>query len=271
MIKKKIGIVAEKLDHSLSPTIHNYWSKKTKINFLYKKYAIAEENIEKFFDNYKKDKNFIGFNITIPYKERFINMCDNVTLRAKKIGSVNLIYKEKNKIFGDNTDVIGFAKIFNSLKIKRTKTVLLIGAGGASRAILYFLNKKNIENIDIFATSFRRRQGLLENFNFKNFTNKTTLLKTRYDLIINASNAGMSRGNKINRNILRLVKKTKGVIDIVYNPIETNLLKEAKKNNIKSIGGLIMLVEQAKPSFEIWAKKSIKIEDNIYQLLISKI
>tara|TARA_E500000178_G_C16895187_1_gene695409 strand:+ start:253 stop:1068 length:816 start_codon:yes stop_codon:yes gene_type:complete len=271
MIKKKIGIVAEKLNHSLSPTIHKYWSKKTNTNFLYKKYEIDEKRIEKFFYNYKKDKNFIGFNITIPYKEKFIDMCDNVSIRAKKIGSVNLIYKRENKVYGDNTDVIGFGKIFNILKIKKTKTVLLIGAGGASRAILYFLNRKNIENIDIFAKSFRRRQGLSENFKFKNFTNKTTLLKKKYDLIINASNAGMSHGNKINRNILRLVKKTKGVIDIVYNPIETNLLKEAKKHNIKSIGGLIMLVEQAKPSFEVWSKKSIEVDDKIYQSLISKI
>ena len=271
MIKKKIGIVAQRLDHSLSPMIHNYWSKKTKSNFLYKKYEIEEDKIEKFFYNYKKDKNFIGFNITIPYKEKFINMCDNVSLRAKKIGSVNLIYKKENMIYGDNTDVIGFRKVFNLLNIKRTKTVLLIGAGGAARAILYFLNKKSIENIDIFATSFRRRQDLLINFNFKNFTNKTTLLKKKYDLIINASNAGMSRSNKMNRNILRLVKETKGVIDIVYNPLETDLLKEAKKHNIKSLGGLIMLVEQAKPSFEIWSKRSIEIDDKIYQSLIGKI
>ena len=271
MIKKKIGIVAEKLNHTLSPIIHNYWSKKAKCNFLYKKYEIDEKRIEKFFYNYKKDKNFIGFNITIPYKEKFINMCDNVSLRAKKIGSVNLIYKKGNRIYGDNTDVIGFGKIYSLLKIRKTKTVLLIGAGGASRAILYFLNKKNIENIDIFATSFRRRQSLSLNFKFKNFTNNTTLLKKKYDLIINASNAGMSHGNKMNRNIIRLVKQTKSVIDIVYNPLETDLLKEAKKHNIKSLGGLIMLVEQAKPSFETWSKKSIGIDNKIYQLLNSKI
>ena len=271
MNKKKIGIVAEKLNHSLSPIIHNYWSKKNKCNFLYKKYEISESEVEKFFYNYKKDKNFIGFNITIPYKEKFINLCDNISLRAKKIGSVNLIYKKDKMIYGDNTDVIGFGKIFNLLKIKKTKSVLLVGAGGASRAILYFLNKKNIENIDIFATSFRRKKGLSKNFKFKNFTNKTTSLKKKYDLIINASNAGMSNGNKINRNILRLVKKTIGVIDIIYNPLETDLLKEAKKHNIKSLGGLIMLVEQAKPSFEIWSKKNIEIDDKIYQSLISKI
>ena len=271
MIKKKIGIVAEKLNHSLSPMIHNYWSKKYNCNFLYKKYEVDEKKIEKFFYNYKGDKNFIGFNITIPYKEKFIDLCDKVSIRAKKIGSVNLIYKKNNMIYGDNTDVIGFEKIFNLLNIKKTKTVLLIGAGGASRAILYFLNKKYIENIDIFAKSIRRKEGLSKNFKFKNFTNKPTLLKKKYDLIINASNAGMNHGNEINKNILRLVKNAKGVIDIVYNPLETDLLKEANKYNIKSTGGLIMLVEQAKPSFEIWSKKDIEIDVKIYRSLISKI
>ena len=71
MIKKKIGIVAKKLNHSLSPLIHNYWSNKNNNNLIYKKYEIQEKNINKFFNNYRKDKRFVGFNITIPYKENF--------------------------------------------------------------------------------------------------------------------------------------------------------------------------------------------------------
>ena len=118
MIKKKIGIVAKKLDHSLSPLIHNYWSKKNKNKFIYRKYEVKEKNIDRFFRNYKKDKLFVGFNITIPYKENFISFCDKVTTRAKKIGSINLIYKKNKIIFGDNTDVIGFSKTFSSLKLK---------------------------------------------------------------------------------------------------------------------------------------------------------
>ena len=271
MEKKKIGIVARKLNHSLSPLIHNYWSKVHKNNFVYKKFEIKENKIDLFFDNYKKEKNFIGFNITIPYKEKFINLCDKVSTRAKKIGSVNLIYKQDNKIYGDNTDVIGFEKTFKFLKIKNTKTVLLIGAGGAARAILYFLNKKNIINIDIYASSLKRANNISKNFKFKNFTNNSEHLKNNYDLIINASSAGMSHNNKINRNILKLVKNTKGIIDIIYNPIDTELLIEAKKHNKKAIGGLLMLIEQAKPSYEIWTRKKIKLDDKIYQILLNKI
>lgn len=271
MIKKKIGIVAKELNHSLSPLIHNYWSKNNNSKFIYRKYEVQEKKIDKFFYNYRRDKQFVGFNVTIPYKEIFIGFCDNLTTRANKIGSVNLIYKKNKKILGDNTDVIGFSKTFNSLKIKNTKSVLLVGAGGASRAILYYLNKKNIDDIDVFATSKRRKENLQKKFKFKRFLSGSTHLRKRYDLIINASSAGMTKKNKININILNLVKKAKGVIDIVYNPIETDLLKKAKKHDIKFSGGLKMLVEQAKPSYEIWSGNKIEIDRKIYQKLINKI
>ncbi len=269
MNKKKIGIVAKKLNHSLSPLIHNYWSRNN--NFIYRKYEVQEKNIDKFIYNYRKDKRFVGFNITIPYKETLIGFCDKITARAKKIGSVNLIYKKNKIIFGDNTDVIGFSKTFNSLKIRKTKSVLLVGAGGAARAILYFLNQKNIEKIDIFATSIRREENLKKKFKFDRFLIRPSHLKIRYDLIINASSAGMTKKNKINRNILNLVKKARGVIDIVYNPIETDLLKKAKKHDIKFSGGLKMLLEQAKPSYEIWSGKKIEIDNKIYQILVNKL
>ena len=91
-----------------------------------------------------------------------------------------LIYKKNKIIYGDNTDVIGFSKCYNSLKIKKPKTVLVVGAGGAARAVLYFLNKKNIVNIDVFAPSLKRKVGLETCFNFKNFINKSTKLIYAY-------------------------------------------------------------------------------------------
>ena len=147
----------------------------------------------------------------------------------------------------------------------------MVGAGGAARAILYFLNQKNIEKIDIFATSIRREENLKKKFKFDRFLIRSSNLKKRYDLIINASSAGMTKKNKINRNILNLVNKAKGVIDIVYNPIETDLLKKAKKHDIKFSGGLKMLLEQAKPSYEIWSGKKIEIDNKIYQMLVNKL
>ena len=265
-----IGIVAEKLGHSLSPYIHNYWSKKYKKNFKYEKFELKEKDLKKFFQSYKKNKKFKGFNITIPYKTNFISLCDRITSKAKKIGSVNLVYKKNNLIIGDNTDVIGFEKCFNLLNII-PKKVLLIGAGGAARAVLYFLNKKNIENIDVFATSLTRKEDICKDFIVSSFVSKTNLLNSKYDLIINSSSGGMIGKSALNRKILKLVNRAKGIIDIVYNPEMTTLLKQAQKNNIPYVGGLTMLIEQAKPSFEKWTDAKIKIDDQIYDLARSKL
>ena len=306
-----IGIVAEKLGHSLSPYIHNYWSKKYKNSFKYEKFELKEKDLKKFFQTYKenkklhgfnvtipyktnfislcdritskakkigsvnlvykKNKKFKGFNVTIPYKTSFISLCDRITSKAKKIGSVNLVYKKNDLIVGDNTDVIGFEKSFKLLNKIPTKNVLLIGAGGAARAVLYFLNKKNIENIDVFATSLTRKEDICKDFTISNFVTKTNFLNSKYDLVINSSSGGMVGKSPLNKNILKLVDGAKGIIDIVYNPEMTELLKQAKKTNIPYVGGLTMLIEQAKPSFEKWTDAKIKIDNQIYDLARSKL
>src|SRR6056300_41832 len=266
-----IGIVAEKLGHSLSTYIHNYWSKKYKKKLQYQKFEISEKNITKFFEAFKKNKKFKGFNVTIPYKTNFITLCDRVTPKAKKIGSVNLVYKKNSLIIGDNTDVIGFEKSFKLLNKIPTKHVLLIGAGGAARAVLYFLNKKNVENIDVFATSLTRKEDICKDFIVSKFVTKTKFLNSKYDLIINSSSGGMVGKSPLNKNILKLVNGAKGIIDIVYNPEMTTLLRRAEKTNTPYVGGLTMLIEQAKPSFEKWTNTKIKIDDEIYNLARSKL
>ncbi len=266
-----IGIVAKKLGHSLSPYIHNYWSKQYNKDFTYQKFEISEKNLNKFFLAFKKNEKFKGFNVTIPYKTNFISLCDRITTKAKKIGSVNLVYKKENKIIGDNTDIIGFEKSFKQLKKVPPKKILLIGAGGAARSILYYLNKINIKNIDVFATSLRRQEDICNDFLIKSFVTKTSLLKTKYDLIINSSSGGMIGKAPLNRNIIKLVDNSNGVIDIVYNPEKTTLLSRAEKKNVPFIGGLTMLIEQAKPSFEKWTKSKIKVDDKIYFLARSQL
>ena len=270
-MKNIIGIVAEKLGHSLSPYIHNYWSKKYNKNLKYQKFEISEKHLTKFFDTFRKNEKFKGFNVTIPYKINFISMCDRITPKAKKIGAVNLVYKKNKLIIGDNTDVTGFEKSFKQLKNLQPKKILLIGAGGAARSILYYLNKIKIGNIDVFATSFRRKENICKDFSINSFVTKTNLLKTRYDLIINSSSGGMIGKSSLNRNIIKLTDGAKGVIDIVYNPEITPLLNRAKKNDIPFVGGLTMLIEQAKPSFEKWSKSKIKVDNKVYHLARSRL
>ena len=270
-MKKKFGIVAEKLGHSLSPTIHNYWLKQNRIIATYQKKELKPTQIDQFINKFKKDNQHLGFNVTIPYKETFFQYCNKVSNRAKKIKSINLIYKNNNVIIGDNTDALGFKKTYQKLKVKNVKNVLLIGAGGAARSVLYTLNEKNIENIDIFARTLNRKKSLSLDFHFKKFTNKTSNLSKKYDLIINSSSAGMLHQDKMKKPIIELVPYAKYIIDIVYNPLQTELILEANKNNIPCMGGLTMLVEQAKPSFEKWFKKSAQINQSLYSILEKKL
>jgi len=270
-MKNIIGIVAETLGHSLSPYIHNYWCKKYNKNLKYQKFEISEKKLTYFFETFRENNKFQGFNVTIPYKTNFISLCDRITPKAKKIGSVNLVYKKNKFIIGDNTDVIGFEKSFKQLKKLPLKNVLLIGAGGAARSVLYYLNKKNIENIDVFATSLKRKDNICKDFSVESFVTKTNLLKVRYDLIVNSSSGGMIGKSPLNRNIIKLADGARGVIDIVYNPEMTPLLNRAKRKNIPFVGGLTMLIEQAKPSFEKWSKSKIKVDDKIYYVARNKI
>ena len=270
-MKKQFGIVAEKLSHSLSPTIHNYWLKQNKIIAAYKKRELNLADIDPFMEKFKNDNQYLGFNVTIPYKETFFQYCNKVTKRAKKIKSINLIYKNNNNIIGDNTDALGFKKTYQKLKVKNVKNVLLIGAGGAARAVLYTLNEKSIENIDIFTRTLNRKKSISSDFKIKKFTNKTSNLRKKYDLIINSSSAGMLHQDKMKKAILKLVPRAKYIIDIVYNPLLTELIIEAHKNNIPCMNVLTMLVEQAKPSFEKWFKKSAQINQSLYSILEKKL
>jgi len=268
-MRKKIGIVAEKLSHSLSPIIHNYWMKINKIDAEYVCHEIKPNEINQFYKDFKKDNNFLGFNVTVPYKENFFRICDNINDRAENIGSINLVYKKNKKIYGDNTDYIGFAKTYKKLVKEKINKILLIGAGGAARSILQFLNDENINQIDIFTRSLNKKKTLSKSM-FNNFIIDSKELRSKsYDLIINASDAGMLGRKNLASNVYKLVSNTSYVIDIVYNPMRTKLIDIAKANNVSHDGGLGMLLEQAKPSFEAWFKTEILISQYLRNKLKS--
>ena len=271
-MKKRIGIVAKKLSHSLSPIIHNEWIKKNNINAEYICFEIKESELQSFYDEFKRDKNFLGFNVTVPYKENFFHMCNNISKQASSIGSLNLIYKKNNLIYGDNTDYIGFAKTYKKIINKKIQSTLLIGAGGAARSVLKFLNDQKIEHIDILARTKNKKRSLSEIMKFENFYTETNNVKEKkYDLIINASDAGMKNKKQLDKEIYKLIPLASYAIDIIYNPLSTKFLKVAKKAQTPHIGGLNMLLEQAKPSFDRWFGSNVEITKNLESKLIRKL
>ena len=248
------GLVGKKLGHSFSK---DYFTKKfSELNLDYSYQNIEIENIGDIIPFIKENKNLKGFNVTVPYKEEIIPYLDELDPVAKEVGAVNTVkVYDDGKLKGFNTDVIGFEKLLSrdAINLVRTsgmKEALILGSGGASKAVQYVLNKKNIP-YKVVSRSFKlgvRSEGLgmsYEEINSIGFE--------PYSIIINATPVGMFPN--VNE-CLELPYSTIGpdnvFIDLIYNPEETLFMKKARQNGAVAFNGLTMLHEQAEAAWEIW-------------------
>ena len=270
-IKKQGAVLGFPVHHSLSPKIHQYWLDKYNINGNYKAIEVAPENLANQI-NFMKKNAFYGANITIPLKVKIIDLCDEVSNTAQKIGAVNTISFRENKIIGDNTDAQGFisdCKKQSHISNFQNKIILLIGAGGASRAIIYALLEERVAKIIIVNRTVERAQELAQFFNI--YSTKFEILPEikqvteSVDLIVNSSSQGMNGINDIEIDFAKFSQPI--IYDIIYKPLETKFIKDAKKSNLVAINGLGMLLFQAAHAFEIW----FDIFPEIDNILINKI
>lgn len=277
----KAGVIGFPISHSLSPIIHNFYLNKYKINGTYEAFAIPNENFEDSIKNLIHQQNLSGFNITIPHKEKIYNLCHHLSKTAQITKAVNtLIVMENGKFFGHNSDAEGFIKnFFNHCPNYQLnqKKCLLIGAGGASRAIVYSLISQKVAKI--FITNRDQEKALKLIADFKNFSQQNLVelefvpLKTQFDflneidLIINGTSLGMINQQKLDIDIAN-AKKTAIVYDIVYKPLITDLLKQAKTLDLKIITGIGMLIEQALVGFEAWFKTKAEFDLELEKILL---
>lgn len=260
---KAIGIVGKPLKQSLSPYLHNYWINKFGLSSYYLPLPI--DNINNLKAALKK-LNFLGLNITIPYKKSIINQLDSIDVGARKIEAVNTLICTNNKLKGFNTDIIGFKKGLLKKKWNKKRPVIIFGAGGAAEAILYFLNEEKIKDITVVNRTKKRAKELAKKYKNLSFTSNFNLDIKEAGLIVNTSSLGMIGYPELKIQLNKVNKETV-VYDIVYNPVNTNLIGEAKKQKLKFVTGLDMFVEQARASFEIW----FKIKPDINASLINNI
>ena len=254
---KAIGIIGKPLKQSLSPYLHNYWIKKYGLSSFYLPLPIDNINYLKVAI---KKFNFLGLNITIPYKKSIINQLDLVDAGARKIQAVNTLIRINNKLKGFNTDIIGFKKGLLKKKWNRKRPVIIFGAGGAAEAIVYFLKSENIKNITVINRTKKRAKEIAKKYKNIGFSSDFKLDIKEAGLIVNTSSLGMI-GYPDLKIELDKINKEAIIYDIVYNPINTYLISEAKKQKLEFVSGLDMFVEQARASFEIWFK--IKPDINI--------
>lgn len=257
MSMKRYCVMGYPIKHSLSPKLHNAAFRRLKIAARYVAVKVKPRDLTKFMREYREC--YAGGNVTIPHKQTVMKFLDFVSPEAKKIGAVNTIVNREGKLIGYNTDVFG--AMFALQKIGRVslrgKKVMVLGAGGAARAVVHGLKKagarvtilnRTLVHAKKLAANFRCRYGKVEHFG-----------ATPCDILINTTSVGMwPHSNETPLPNLKILLTTHYklqtflVMDIIYRPRMTKLLRDAKRAGCKVITGDYMFLAQAKKSFELW-------------------
>lgn len=246
-----IGIIGEFAENSMSKYMHNPNFKKNNLNFVYVPFKAAPDELKEFMDNFSKF-NFKGAAVTIPHKESIISLIHNVDETADEIGAVNTLVRDGGKIIGYNTDYYGAVESLKEKLSPKGQKVLVIGAGGAARAVVYGLKKEGAAITIVNRTEGKARE-IAEFFkvDFDKFENIKPLTR-QADAIINTTSLGMTPfedGCALKEDEL---PEGKTVMDVVYKPVITKLIKLAQKKKCRTITGDRMLVYQAVRQFELW-------------------
>ena len=246
---KKHIIIGKPISHSLSPEIHNYWLKKNKIKGLYYKVEPNSEELPNVVNKVKN--NYIhGFNVTVPYKQTIIPFLDEISPLAQKTNSVNVVYKKKNKVVGENTDVYGFQTSLEKSKFKvYKKDALIIGAGGVVPSIIMALNNLEVNKVFIMNRTPRKITDIKKYFPKVQEIEWGSIIDT--DIYINATSVGLKKDDILKIDFTN-INKNKLFYDLIYNPSMTNFLISAKKLGHNILNGEEMLLYQAQKAFEIW-------------------
>ncbi len=267
--KTKIcGVIGDPIEHTLSPIMQNAAFEALKIDYVFLAFKVKPANVGDAIDGMRA-LNIRGLNVTMPHKKAVINHIDRIDLAAQIVNSVNTILHKENLLFGFNTDGVGALKALkeNGVELKGRK-VLLLGAGGAARAIAYTLAKeadqltvlnrtikpaKDLADLLGRAVSKKIDAGSLSSSDIERNLDDT-------DILINATSVGMKPNEGESPVNPKLLRSRLSVMDIVYNPIETKLSKDAKAVGAKVVSGVEMLIYQGAASFEIWTGKSAPVD-----------
>jgi len=256
------GVIGDPIEHSMSPVMHNAAFDKLGLNYLYVPFRVKKEELGKAIAGMRA-LNIRGLNVTIPHKVAVIPFLDELDPLAQKIGAVNTIVNDDGALTGYNTDASGFLQALLERGIEpRGKNVVVLGAGGASRAISFILAERGAHLVILnrlleldwaeelasrISQVFKKEVEALE-------LNKEKLAKVleKADILVNATSVGMSPNRDETPVSPDLLKPSLTVFDIVYNPIKTRLLREAEAAGAETISGVDMLVWQGALAFELW-------------------
>ena len=261
---KKYLVIGNPIDHSLSPKLHNYWIKKNKIDAIYEKKLLIENDLEKIISKLKLG-DIHGINVTVPFKNSVIPYIDELSIEAKKTQSVNTIYCKNNKTIGHNTDIAGFELGLRHLKYNvLEKKVLILGSGGVVPSIIFALKKMGASHIVLSNRTKSKAENIKKNFPEIGIID--WLKAGEFHMIINATSVGLKSNDEIKINF-KDFGKNKFFYDVIYNPKHTNFLKKAKELGNQIENGKMMFIYQAHQAFAIWHKIFPEIDVETIKLL----
>ena len=260
---KKYFVIGNPIDHSFSPKIHNYWLKQNNINAIYDKIKLEKNEIESFIKDLKKQK-ISGCNVTVPFKKSVIPFLDKLSSEADKTQSVNTIIYDDGNLIGHNTDISGFEQAIKRLNFQmKDKKILILGAGGVVPSIIFALKKMNVLKIILSNRTKANAENLKSQFNDLEIIDWGDTVA--FDVVINATSLGL-KNETINFDFSKIGNK-KLFYDIIYNPNETNFLKEGKKLGNYTENGKLMFIFQALEAFKLWHRIEPKINNDIFGIL----
>lgn len=269
----KLGLIGYPVSQSLSPRIQNAALKACGLEGDYALFPVAPDDrqaLNALLDRVRSGA-ITGFNVTIPHKQHVIPFMDELTPTAKAIGSVNIIHMRGNKLIGDNTDAPGFLSDLKAFlgnrqsEIGNRKSALVLGAGGSARSVVYALINDGW-NVTLAARRLEQARQLTNSFsNYKlQITGIDNLQPSTFDLLVNTTPLGMTPNvdqSPLPENLS--LPDNVAVYDLVYNPRETRLVRDARAHGLHATTGLGMLIEQAALGFELWT--GIKLPGEIFR------
>ena len=267
------AVLGNPISHSKSPRMHNYWLKQNKLNGYYIPIKVELENFEETIWTLVS-MGFSGVNVTIPHKLSARKIADESSSTAQYIGAANtLTFTNENKIYADNSDAYGF---INNIKCKypdwdhKKGMSVVLGAGGASRAVIAALLSEGSKEIIVLNRTIEKAEALKEDYDNKitveSWKNINEVVASSSN-IINTTSLGMNNESLIAINP-NAIPGTALVSDLVYTPLETNLLKMAKNRGSRTVDGLGMLIHQGVPGFEAWFGQKPLVTEELRKILI---
>ncbi len=267
--KQRLAVIGDPISHSLSPVLQNFLLAHFTLPFVYEAVHVSASDLPRLVTRLRHGE-LAGVNVTLPHKQNIIFLLDELIYPADRIGAVNTVCVANGKLLGHNTDALGFQRSLERARIAvRDEHVLLLGAGGAAKAIVFALLAAGAGVIHLSNRHAERAAQLRSGLSLEEqarvrlvaWEERARVLQAEeIALAINATSAGMAAGSSPSPLPNHALRNARAAVDLIYNPVETLFLRQAKEAGAATMNGLSMLVYQGAAALELWSGRKLEIE-----------